>query len=76
VPFLVDVHAAQWGTLPRLLAAVEFAGVRGVAIDENTTVHVSDRAVTVAGVGHAHLAVPIDDGVIVRRLVAGDQFPA
>jgi len=76
VPFLVDVHAAQWGTLARLLAAVDFAGVPGVAIDENTSVQVSDGVVTVAGVGHVHLAVPTADGVVVRRFVAGDQVPA
>jgi hypothetical protein len=40
-PFTVDVHAAQWGTLPRLIAAVDSGAVEhGVAIDENTAVNV------------------------------------
>ncbi|MET0734789.1 MAG: Type 1 glutamine amidotransferase-like domain-containing protein [Microbacterium sp.] len=39
VPFSVDVHAAQWGTLARLVAAAG-AGLiaSGVAIDEHTAV--------------------------------------
>jgi cyanophycinase len=37
VDFVVDVHAAQWGTVGRLIAAVEGGLVeRGVAIDEHT----------------------------------------
>ncbi|WP_338693072.1 hypothetical protein V2W30_01890 [Streptomyces sp. Q6] len=39
VPFTVDVHAAQWGTLPRLIAAVARGDVReGVALDEDTLI--------------------------------------
>src|SRR4051794_5815078 len=41
VPFVVDVHAAQWGTTTRLLHALP-AGRTGLAIDEHTTVHVRD----------------------------------
>ncbi|MFG6401161.1 Type 1 glutamine amidotransferase-like domain-containing protein [Microbacterium sp. P04] len=39
VPFTVDVHAAQWGTVSRLVAAVQ-AGLAldGFAIDEHTAV--------------------------------------
>jgi cyanophycinase len=41
VPFTVDVHAAQWGTLARLTAAVAAGLVgAGVAIDEHTAVTV------------------------------------
>jgi cyanophycinase len=42
VPFTVDVHASQWGTLTRLAHAVA-AGLAatGVAIDEHTCVEVS-----------------------------------
>lgn len=37
VDFTVDVHAAQWGTVGRMIAAVEAGLVeRGVAIDEHT----------------------------------------
>lgn len=40
VPFSVDVHAAQWGTVSRLIAAVG-AGLTqsGYAIDEHTSLH-------------------------------------
>ncbi|WP_223626126.1 Type 1 glutamine amidotransferase-like domain-containing protein [Microbacterium sp. EST19A] len=39
VPFAVDVHAAQWGTVSRLIAAVDAGLVTtGVAIDEDTVV--------------------------------------
>lgn len=80
VPFAVDVHAAQWGTLSRLIAAGA-AGVvdTGVALDEGTAIVVrageaSDRAST-AGEGAAW-HVTRDDAapggsVRVRRSVAG-----
>ncbi|MET3807650.1 cyanophycinase [Nakamurella sp. UYEF19] len=58
VPFLVDVHTAQWGTLPRLIAAVGRAGTTGVAIDENTVLSVLDGVVSVAGLGHVHHVAP------------------
>lgn len=39
VPFAVDVHAAQWGTVSRLIAAVDAGLVTtGMAIDEDTVV--------------------------------------
>lgn len=49
VPFAVDVHASQWGTLPRLLHAVA-GGLAsdGVAIDEHTCVEA-------AGAGELHV---------------------
>jgi cyanophycinase len=59
VPFAVDVHAAQWGTLGRLVAAVD-AGLaeRGVAIDEGTCVHVRSDEVAVVGLGGAWFVTP------------------
>ena len=43
--FAVDVHAAQWGTLSRLIAAVEAGLVSdGVAIDEHTALVISAQA--------------------------------
>ena len=46
----VDVHAAQWGNLSRLLAVVE-AGLapHGLALDECTTLEVGPDRVTGAG---------------------------
>ena len=58
VPFSVEVHAAQWGTLSRLVAAVD-AGLiaSGFAIDEHTAViwrGARDAGdVTIAGAGAA-----------------------
>lgn len=80
VPFVVDVHCAPWGTLPRLIAAVGRTGTDGMAIDENTVVSVIDGVVSVSGLGYAHHVVPIGDrdgraaAVTVCRLAAGDSF--
>ncbi|SES49476.1 cyanophycinase [Streptomyces sp. yr375] len=78
VPFGVDVHAAQWGTLGRLVAVV--AGGRlahGVAIDENTAVEVgSGPLVRVAGLGRAHSVRPAPGGgAVVRSYGDGESFP-
>ncbi|MFF1818571.1 Type 1 glutamine amidotransferase-like domain-containing protein [Kribbella sp. NPDC058245] len=54
VPFLVDVHAAQWGTLYRLTHAVLATGIEGWAIDEGTVLIISsDGTPTVQGIGAA-----------------------
>ena len=55
VPFLVDVHAAQWGTLNRLVHAVLAAHHQeGWAIDEHTALEVHDGVpVAVHGTGAA-----------------------
>ncbi|MDR6975662.1 cyanophycinase [Streptomyces sp. 3330] len=81
VPFAVENHAAQWGTLGRLAAVV--AGGRlahGVAIDENTLVEVGgedgDRRARVAGRGRAHSVRPAPGGgVLVRSYGDGESFP-
>jgi cyanophycinase len=54
VPGAVDVHAAQWGNLSRLVAVVE-AGLapHGVAIDEDTTLAPDGRVVGAGRVWHA-----------------------
>ncbi len=52
----VDVHCAQWGTLPRLIEAVvgrQAAGT-GLGIDENTVVSIeADGRIAIAGTGRA-----------------------
>lgn len=61
----IDVHAAQWGTLSRLVAAVRAGLVpHGVAIDECTTLGPGGVAV---GVGRAWRVGPAPDGVVVSR---------
>lgn len=74
VPFTVDVHAAQWGTLPRLIEAVARGGVRqGVAIDENTLLAVDGGTARVSGSGRVHL-VEGKAEVSVRAYGAGESF--
>lgn len=51
VPFAVDVHAAQWGTVSRLVAAVGAGLVdSGIAIDEHTVVRWSGAGDPVSSV--------------------------
>lgn len=74
VPFLVDVHAAQWGTLHRLVYAVLDQGSPGVgwAIDEGTVLHVEDGApVAVHGTGAATRVRRTDRGAEVSIHLAG-----
>jgi cyanophycinase len=77
VPFTVDVHASQWGTLGRLLHAVSGPGdTTGVAIDEATAVEVDGDRMTVHGHGAAYaVRRACEDGpaASVRVLVAGDS---
>ncbi|MFG2954711.1 hypothetical protein ACGF5O_13385 [Streptomyces sp. NPDC048291] len=86
VPFAVDVHAAQWGTLGRLVAAVSRGSVRyGVAIDENTVLEVPEATETtdgrgrVGGRGHVHVVRPAADGdpagAVVRSYAPGESVP-
>jgi cyanophycinase len=54
VDVAVDVHAAQWGTLTRLIAAVDAGLVaEGYAIDEGTVLAVDGAEPRVEGLGHA-----------------------
>jgi len=74
VPFAVDVHAAQWGTLARLIHAVRTGAVsEGWAIDEDTVLEVSGGEVTaVHGFGSAYHVTPDgSDGVRVAVRMAG-----
>ncbi|ASP39324.1 hypothetical protein CHH28_11835 [Bacterioplanes sanyensis] len=57
VPFSLDVHASQWGTVTRLMHAVEQQHVPspGWAVDENTILEVSkDGQLSVWGAGQAY----------------------
>ncbi len=66
----VEVHTAQWGTLSRLVAAVQAGRVpHGLALDECTTLEVATGAVT--GSGRVWTvrrgAEDTDGGVLVSR---------
>ena len=55
VPFAVDVHATQWGTVTRLIHAVR-AGLapEGWAVDEGTTLVYEGTQLRVEGLGSAY----------------------
>lgn len=79
VPFAVDVHAAQWGTLARLVAAVSHGRVPyGVAIDENTVLTVTDERGLVGGRGRVHVVRTSGGdgaGAVVRSYAPGESVP-
>lgn len=70
----IDVHAAQWGTLTRLVAAVLAGGLADAfAVDEHTTLEVHEGRARVHGLGAAHRVRPTEAaGVTVDVLAAGD----
>jgi cyanophycinase len=72
VDVMVDVHAAQWGTLGRLCHAVLAEGAEGWAVDEGTALECRDgAAVAVHGVGAAARVVPRGHDVAVSFFAAG-----
>jgi cyanophycinase len=73
VPFLVDVHAAQWGTLYRLVHAVLATGLDGWAIDENTALTFApDGSPAIHGSGAATHVTPNGPGsTTIAVLTAG-----
>jgi cyanophycinase len=76
VPFVVDVHCAQWGTLPRLICAMRAApdgtGGLGVGIDENTVLIVGATGAVVRGAGQAWRVAGRDGSVVVTPFRDGD----
>ncbi|WP_375480884.1 hypothetical protein [uncultured Jatrophihabitans sp.] len=69
----VDVHAAQWGTLGRLIGAVTAGLVpAGLALDNGTALVVADDGeLSVLGTGAAHLVRPAASGVSVVSFTGG-----
>jgi len=66
VDFSVEVHATQWGTLSRLIHAVDADLTEtGWAIDENTMLEVNGLAATAYGLGNAYRVTRNADGVAV-----------
>jgi cyanophycinase len=71
VDVAIDVHAAQWGTLSRLVAAVEAGLVEGgLAIDEHTVLIVGEGGLRVAGRGSVWRVLPTEQGVLVSTIGA------
>jgi cyanophycinase len=62
----IDVHAAQWGTLSRLIAATEAGLVEGgLAIDESTALIVGNGTLSAVGAGSVWRVSQVDRGVLV-----------
>jgi cyanophycinase len=80
VPFTIDVHAAQWGTVSRTIATVQSGrAASGAAIDEDTVLIVADGTARVAGLGRVHVVTSGDTAssraaVHVRSWAAGDTI--
>lgn len=71
VPFAVDVHAGQSGTLTRLVHAVSGGLVNeGWAIDEDTLLAVHPTRIHIYGYGHAYRVVRAGDGRVSVRVYA------
>jgi cyanophycinase len=67
----IDVHVAQWGTLSRLVAAVEAGLIEGgLGIDEHTALIVGDGGLRVAGHGSVWRVLPAESGVMVGSIGA------
>lgn len=55
VPFAIDVHASQWGTVTRLLHAIDQGlADTGWAIDENTMLEICHATLSIHGKGNAY----------------------
>jgi len=79
VPFAVDVHATQWGTLTRLVHAVDAGLVAdGWAIDEGTVLVAGDGPPRVEGLGSAYRVAREGErvGVTLARAAAGEPQPS
>lgn len=67
----VDVHAAQWGTLSRMVAATEAGLIRGgLAVDEGTVLIVGQGTLGVAGAGSVWTVSESEGGVLVSTFGA------
>ncbi len=72
IDLAVDVHAAQWGTISRLIAATEAGAVDGgVAIDEHTALVVGVGPLQVVGRGSVWKVTPDAGSVRVSTAGAG-----
>lgn len=76
VPFFVDVHCTQWGTLPRLITAVrDHPRAVGVGIDENTVLTVGPAGAVVRGRGQVWLVRNDGHDVTIGGYRDGESVP-
>ncbi len=78
VPFAIDVHTSQWGTLLRLIHAVDLRLVpRGLAIDEDTMLEINEQGVQIYGRGHVYAVEHTPSkGVHIAVYTETDELPA
>ena len=66
VPFAVEVHATQWGTLSRLVHTIDARlADEGWAIDENTMLEITGNDIRIFGAGNAY-RVRQDDKLAIK----------
>jgi len=76
VPFAVEIHASQMGTLTRLLHAVELGFVpEGWAIDENTLLQIDAATINIYGQGHAYRVWRSQDQSVRVTVHTAGQLP-
>lgn len=76
VPFSIDVHCGQWGTITRLIHAVN-TGLTdvGIGIDEDTMIEIDGEDATVRGSGQVYkITRGKADDISVRIYRAGDRI--
>ena len=67
VNFTVDVHATQWGTLSRLVHAIDAKlADEGWAIDENTMLEIDRENIQIFGAGNAYHLKRKNHEIIIR----------
>lgn len=77
VPFAVDVHATQWGTLSRLVHAVDAGSAdEGFAIDENTLLEIAENGISVFGAGNAYRVRRAENNSLIDIFRAGNHISA
>ncbi|HYI25906.1 MAG TPA: Type 1 glutamine amidotransferase-like domain-containing protein, partial [Thermomicrobiales bacterium] len=75
VPFAVDVHASQWGTVSRLMHTVRAGLVpEGIAIDEDTMIECIGGEVSVHGLGGVYRVRRVEGALRVDIHTAGERF--
>jgi cyanophycinase len=75
VPFAVEVHCAQWGTLSRVTAAIDAGRIgHAVAIDEDTMLSIRDGTGAVSGPGRVWVLTHTENRVAVSAITAGQPI--
>ncbi len=73
VPFSVDVHATQWGSLSRLFHTIDAnLSNEGWAIDENTMMEINGENIQIYGAGNAYKTKRQNGEVVITSFQAND----